>query len=571
MIKPAIRSFIATFSALFLLCTAHAQLFPVTDLGHCDPTLPDTAGFRKLKSQFAGKRIVVIGEQQHGVENGYVNFAHFIRFLHEEMGFNVIAQEYCFFGFGLTNMHYQQGASAQEYRKSMYWPQGASDKMNAVLDYLDSRQGKPDKIYMEGFDSRVSLQRLFYNHIDSLVRKSGIPFASSQAAAGYYTRLKKLCKNEYRDTISDPEAHRFLANTDTIIRQLQQQKQTLPRDLQLLQNLKGFARNAWDINHIADNSLQRYHEREKQMFNNLVWLLEVAYPTEKFIVLTHNAHGAKNVKELEGLVPDSVGKNAMTVGSLLHERYGRQCMHIATTSYSGTYCYHDFDPITVPVPLPQSLEAILYNKGYDYAYVDLQSSHDSAFPMFHFNYNDWVDPPQVTAKFGRLYDGVIFIRESQAAKPASPADNPRNYPGTGNMPAWAVKQFAALKLDTAYRICAYINPYYLEGDFNGDKKMDIAVSIIQRQTKKQGILILHGNSNAFFVLGAGTPFSKGGANFRWLDTWKIYRESKLVPGFGETAVVKLKSDALFVGNSLLANAVIYWNGSAYTWYQQDGF
>src|SRR5436305_730953 len=73
------------------------------------------------------------------------------------------------------------------------------------------------------------------------------------------------------------------------------------------------------------------------------------------------------------------------------------------------------------------------------------------------------------------------------------------------------------KLSATYDVSAPLNPYYLNGDFNGDCKLDLAVLVRQRGTGKLGIAILRAGSSQIYVLGAGTPFGQAGDDFSWMD------------------------------------------------------
>src|SRR5262245_35430750 len=54
-----------------------------------------------------------------------------------------------------------------------------------------------------------------------------------------------------------------------------------------------------------------------------------------------------------------------------------------------------------------------------------------------------------------------------------------------------------------YELSFRINPSYLEGDFDGDRKMDAAVLVKERSTGKLGIAIVHGATGKVAILGAG--------------------------------------------------------------------
>ncbi|MBA2408143.1 MAG: hypothetical protein H0V65_09165 [Chitinophagales bacterium] len=118
------------------------------------------------------------------------------------------------------------------------------------------------------------------------------------------------------------------------------------------------------------------------------------------------------------------------------------------------------------------------------------------------------------------------------------------------------------------KISDYINPFYIEGDFNGDEIIDIAVLTEEKKLTKRGIIICHANSKMFFVLGAGKTFGNGNDDFQWMDIWKVYRETKVELGVGETEIINLKGQAIFVEKSESASAIIYWTGQNYKWYQQ---
>ena len=113
-----------------------------------------------------------------------------------------------------------------------------------------------------------------------------------------------------------------------------------------------------------------------------------------------------------------------------------------------------------------------------------------------------------------------------------------------------------------------MNPSYLEGDFNGDGKMDVAVLVKKRSPGKIGIAIVHGATGKVTILGAGIGIGNGGDDFEWMDTWQVYSKTRAAHAAGETSVPHLRGDALLVEKSEAASALIYWNGKRYVWSQQ---
>ena len=118
-----------------------------------------------------------------------------------------------------------------------------------------------------------------------------------------------------------------------------------------------------------------------------------------------------------------------------------------------------------------------------------------------------------------------------------------------------------------YEVSFSMNPFYLRGDFNGDGKIDVAVLVKQRSTGKSGIAMVHGGTSKVTILGAGTDIGNGGDDFQWMDTWQIYSKTSVASGGDGKNAPHLREDALLVGKSEAASALIYWNGKRYVWFQ----
>ncbi len=118
-----------------------------------------------------------------------------------------------------------------------------------------------------------------------------------------------------------------------------------------------------------------------------------------------------------------------------------------------------------------------------------------------------------------------------------------------------------------YELSFRVNPFYLRGDFIGDGKADIAVLVKQRSTGKLGIAIINGATDTVTVVGAGNAIGNGGDDFEWMDMWQVYSKGRAAEE-AKGSVPHLRGDALFVGKSEAASALIYWNGKRCVWFQQ---
>jgi hypothetical protein len=141
-----------------------------------------------------------------------------------------------------------------------------------------------------------------------------------------------------------------------------------------------------------------------------------------------------------------------------------------------------------------------------------------------------------------------------------------------NIPSWITPKIEKLKTSNNLVICNAINPFYLEGDFNGDNNLDIAFFVYEKESKKKGILIIHGKSFQTYVLGAGNEFGNGGKNFSWMQVWKLYREKNVSETiFNDddeitgSKVITINNIAIEVAPSEGASNIIVWSKDKYTW------
>ncbi len=397
-------------SAFFLLFLSVSCYGQIIDLGSaCKPNKINRKGFERLKKIIGNARFVVIGEQVHGVGTDYINFELMVKFLHEEMGFNVIAQEYCFHHFGRVNSRIGQGTNAYDYNKGMYWPQALAKENSPLFDYINDERKTTTPLYMEGFDPRIFQRKAFYTFCDSLLSNSYKINLKTNTRINYLKTLDQVLKLEYNDTLTtSSEKATFLKNTNTITNKLLQIDKK-SRLAQTFKNIRAFAKNAWNEKKLDVTNFDRFHEREKMMANNIFWLADVKYPNEKIILRMHNGHAAKNIHKLRGAIPDSLIKKSPNVGSRLYKRYGDSCKFIASTYYAGTYCGWDYKPQKIPQPKKNSLEFELHDKGYQYAFVTLRDK--KPFYLYFNEFNDWTRDRTIKAPFASLFDGIIFINQ----------------------------------------------------------------------------------------------------------------------------------------------------------------
>jgi len=169
----------------------------------------------------------------------------------------------------------------------------------------------------------------------------------------------------------------------------------------------------------------------------------------------------------------------------------------------------------------------------------------------------------VTAERGKTYQ--VDVNTKAIMQPDSlSSPSPRTI---RDVPDTVKKALTNGSTEKEYDLSFRIDPSHLEGDFNGDGKMDVAVLVTERSTGKLGIAIVHGTTGKVTILGAGIGVGNGGDDFEWMDSWQVYSKTRAGHA-SEISAPRLRGDALLVEKSEAASALIYWNGKRYVWSQQ---
>lgn len=153
---------------------------------------------------------------------------------------------------------------------------------------------------------------------------------------------------------------------------------------------------------------------------------------------------------------------------------------------------------------------------------------------------------------------IVTLLVSGSASSREPTPQERQ-----TLPSWAAAILGEKRFASTYALSTRIDPYFLQGDFNGDNRLDLAVLIEKRQTGQQGIAVLHAGVRKAIVVGAGRSIGNGGPDFAWLDAWRIHARST----HGKNSPA-LRGDALVVEKRESASALLYWDGATYRWRQQ---
>lgn len=125
-----------------------------------------------------------------------------------------------------------------------------------------------------------------------------------------------------------------------------------------------------------------------------------------------------------------------------------------------------------------------------------------------------------------------------------------------SFPSWAYERIESSDTEAKYDLSDRVNPFLLNGDFDGDGKYDVAVILQNRKDSEElDVMVVHRNGGLHFLRS-------------WSLVWELYPKGKVYQGVGEGPPPKLIGDALLFVKPEAASALYYWDGKEYKRYQQ---
>jgi erythromycin esterase len=285
-----------------------------------------------LKTVLKNKQVVLLGESSHGIGEFYSLKSRIVKYLHEEMGYEVLFMES-----GLGDVYFQyrgiDSVSAQELRNRTVYGNFQCKEMMPLFEYIKSTQPSsfpPDEKSLKyaGFDSQN------YSYSIDVFRKiidKYVPGSSKELLADvlkYYEIPKYLWSGDsaplfaYSDTI--------MRASDELLKILKEHEQDIQKDfgfdetgIAILQRTAVNYHEAVDLNWDVDNPMAR---RDSLMAENLFWMMENIYPNKKTIIWGHNLHIDKSSAKED---------NIKWMGHFVAKRFGKKAYHLGLFAREG--------------------------------------------------------------------------------------------------------------------------------------------------------------------------------------------------------------------------------------------
>ena len=368
------------------------------------------ADLQFFKSVLKDRRIVQLGESGHGVAEFNHAKVRLIKFLHQQMGFDVMA-----FESGLYECYNANSpGSALTTMRSCIFGVWHTEEVRALFDYIVETRQSDRPLILAGFDTQMSSRlgtvtrpAFFANmvrHIDpqraTAVQTdddmyiSGIYASGGSYAVANETRLTdfygglELFFQEHRSLLEERAGSELTKLAERAAWSM----------LRYLEQLRAGVRRPNDVSEEGGGGI-----RDFGMANNLTFLANDLYPGKKIMVWAHNFHIRHDNTATTSRQP--------TMGQWIRERFRDQLYTIGLYMDRGTAAQNN--RVVYPInPGPtDSMEWVMANSGSPNLFMDFlhQQPTDGNSWMFESTLQrDWgVNAFRMIPR--NQYDGVLFI------------------------------------------------------------------------------------------------------------------------------------------------------------------
>lgn len=381
-----------------------------------DPGDADFRDLEPLRQAIGGARVVLLGEASHGDGATFRGRARLIRFLHEQMGFNVLAMENGLYDCHESEQMMAAGADALTALRRCMLPHfpswGQGEAMMPLWDYVAATRGTPAPLRVSGFDNQftgTASEEHLVADLEAYLASIGSAAIHSPDWPEFRTMLQAATVEAWYTAPPNAAAQaRFFSLLATLVSDAQSAAARTPtREAKLWQReVESIGPQAHNEITYAAAGVWNDATRDHEMGRTLVWLAQEYYPGERIVVIAHSVHAGH----------DLAGAGYTThasMGDAVKQAFGAQAYAIAFTAVGGSYgSWWQSPPARdlAPAP-PASLEGLVADAVPGDAFLDLRGAPAGGEWLRGSLAARPVNHQYRSAAWPQSFEGFVVVRE----------------------------------------------------------------------------------------------------------------------------------------------------------------
>ncbi|MBV8531597.1 MAG: erythromycin esterase family protein [Candidatus Eremiobacteraeota bacterium] len=390
----------------------------------------DFSDLEPLRAAIGSRRIVMLGEESHGDGATFLAKTRLIEFLHERMGFNVLAFESGFYDVHRAWQDVAAGADPmQAIRSSIFSLWTNVRQTQALWQYVALQSRAQHPLVLAGIDSQFTGTASKQHFVSDLTRVLGeLPqdvqtresrvrvlgilnayFAKRPGIAGLETAQRATTITEQaRFYIAIEKLRDALGN-----QQYSDPSKAAVRDywVQVLASTSLQFQHFWheDFKHLGDNpgptfDWATFNLRDEAMGENVVWLARHEFAGEKIVIWAATSHEMRHrqffTNEYTGYVP---------MGDWIDRAMRAEVYTIGFTSFQGKAGIGE--PRDIGVSAAGSIESLIHATGEEYALLDFRHLGAAGSWLTESLSCRALGYAAYTTDWPATIDGLFYIRE----------------------------------------------------------------------------------------------------------------------------------------------------------------
>jgi erythromycin esterase-like protein len=424
--------FLTALALLFLSnlgFSQEADLSELTIISLEDKTSQNPYDLESLRELIADMRIVLLGEQTHGDGATFDAKVELIKFLHDELGFDIVAFESPFYALYKANKLSENIKNNHDLlNESVFGTWSNTKQFQQLLEYKASTIDTKNPLEFAGFDLQEwgLFEEHYFEDVKSLFKRNHLVLEDSTIEILKETILggSDYIATNVTDSINFYNAYEQVMSG---FKQCNQKNEEVQILRQTLVNKLAEVEYGTDVIKGKEEVVQ--NPRDLQMAKNLIFLAEL-YPDKKIIGWGASYHFANEVNRYknteltsnamkqmafeQGMKQEEIEQHnfnlddnmggAIPMGQILKNYFGDQLYSVAFSSFEGKYAIVGSESHEMITPPDGSIEYEINSAHYNYAFVDYHQLDTGYF------YSSALGYLPVFAPWKDVFDGLFFSK-----------------------------------------------------------------------------------------------------------------------------------------------------------------